>query len=761
MLPVFGGVLMTLNARKAYLFGDFELGVTARVLTRKGERVHLGSKAFDVLTCLVMRAGEIVTKDELLKTVWPESFVEEGNLTQQISALRRALGDCSGYITTIPGKGYQFTADVQIEALAKPSPENQTEEVPVPKVREGTGLFIVESPIRTVNQILTAPADETEEDARPSTEPVVDQSAEKPRKGIHTTSLSPPDARGRKGRMWLAGATAAVLLSVTAYFIRASLRRPPFEHFTIEKLAFSLNVPVTAISPDGAYLAFVRQDSSGAETLWVHHIATGSERPVLQNAAFVYVHATFSPDGGFIYFQVDPRGVMPIFATRSDVYRIPILGGQPQQIAQGADAPIRFIDQGRRLCLYRENHPANYEFVSAALDGGDEKVLFTGKPPYPLAAACAPDGKRAAVEDSAGNVEVLEFASGSGRTLSSSSSVGGLLSTLCWAPDGRGMFGVISNERSPFSYQIVFLSYPDGRLRQIVNDLGEYRDISLTANADIIATRQSERNAQFEDISLKDHARVKDYPVADLMWFSWLDGSRIIESDRESNIKDVDLTEGTATTLNLSRDHSFAMPSPCGATAFVARGVEPDGERRIYKMNLDGSGATQITHGPRNLLPECTSDGKWLFYVENRDPANPALMRMPLAGGEAQKVAETEGFNVSPDGKLVANNPGENGSKQICIFFTDTLQQKQCLPLPADASDWITFSADSKSIYFVRQTRKEATIWRQPLDGSPAVLIASLPGKFVYWLRASPDGTRLGLNTMVRQYRPVLLREIR
>ena len=95
------------------------------------------------------------------------------------------------------------------------------------------------------------------------------------------------------------------------------------------------------------------------------------------------------------------------------------------------------------------------------------------------------------------------------------------------------------------------------------------------------------------------------------------------------------------------------------------------------------------------------------------------------------------------------------------MFFSETLQQSQCLRLPADTRDWIAFSADSGSIYYVRQTRKEATIWKQPLDRSPAVLIANLPGKFVYRMRASPDGASLGLNAMMLQYQPVLLREIR
>src|ERR1700761_5349677 len=104
---------MSLTSKHIYQFAEFELRVSGRILTRDGKPIQLGSKAFEVLTCLVTHAGEVVTKDALLKTVWPESFVEESNLSQHIFALRRAFGDRAGFIVTIPGRGYQFTEPVR------------------------------------------------------------------------------------------------------------------------------------------------------------------------------------------------------------------------------------------------------------------------------------------------------------------------------------------------------------------------------------------------------------------------------------------------------------------------------------------------------------------------------------------------------------------------------------------------------------------------------------------------------------------------
>ena len=94
-------------------FGDFTLNVTERLLLREGRAVPLTPKAFDVLAALAARPGRLVTKDELLKEVWPDAFVEESNLAYHVFALRRALGDTAEghqYVETVPKRGYRFVA---------------------------------------------------------------------------------------------------------------------------------------------------------------------------------------------------------------------------------------------------------------------------------------------------------------------------------------------------------------------------------------------------------------------------------------------------------------------------------------------------------------------------------------------------------------------------------------------------------------------------------------------------------------------------
>ena len=99
---------------EVFAFGPFVLDRQRRVLTRAGAAVAVTPKAFDLLVVLVRNGGAVVSKDVLMSELWPDTAVEEGNLTFQVSTLRKALGsEGSQYVATIPGRGYQFAAPLQ------------------------------------------------------------------------------------------------------------------------------------------------------------------------------------------------------------------------------------------------------------------------------------------------------------------------------------------------------------------------------------------------------------------------------------------------------------------------------------------------------------------------------------------------------------------------------------------------------------------------------------------------------------------------
>ena len=106
---------MTLQARRVYQFGQFQLDIQEYMLLRDGKVVPLTRKAFETLSLLVQNSGIVLQKDEMMKSIWPNSFVEEATLAQNVFTLRRILGESPNqaqYIETVPGRGYRFIAKV-------------------------------------------------------------------------------------------------------------------------------------------------------------------------------------------------------------------------------------------------------------------------------------------------------------------------------------------------------------------------------------------------------------------------------------------------------------------------------------------------------------------------------------------------------------------------------------------------------------------------------------------------------------------------
>ena len=124
-----------------YAFGTFVLDTAQQVVLRQGVLVPLTPKTYETLLALVKNSGRVIPKAELMKALWPDSFVEEANLTQQISVIRKALGEAPGtdpYIVTVTGKGYRFAAEVKEWAaegnpvISEPMLSEESTPLPVP-----------------------------------------------------------------------------------------------------------------------------------------------------------------------------------------------------------------------------------------------------------------------------------------------------------------------------------------------------------------------------------------------------------------------------------------------------------------------------------------------------------------------------------------------------------------------------------------------------------------------------------------------------
>ena len=143
---------MLLSTNELIRFDDYGLDLRKRVLTHLDAPVTLTPKAFDVLVFLAMNPGRVVTKEEILESVWSGSFVEEGNLPKYISQLRRALGEKSPLIVTVPGRGYQFAAQAfrsqaETEIAAGDAAGQRPGDILVQRVRERTEMVYEDLPV--------------------------------------------------------------------------------------------------------------------------------------------------------------------------------------------------------------------------------------------------------------------------------------------------------------------------------------------------------------------------------------------------------------------------------------------------------------------------------------------------------------------------------------------------------------------------------------------------------------------------------------
>ena len=144
---------MSQTAQHCYEFSGFRLDTVQRALTRDGKPVALTTKAIDMLLFLVENRGRVLEKDELMKALWPESFVEEGNLTHHIFVLRKALGDDQNgntLIQTIPRRGYKFVAPVKNVEASPTETKERCEASAIPGMIPASSYWASNSPFRSL-----------------------------------------------------------------------------------------------------------------------------------------------------------------------------------------------------------------------------------------------------------------------------------------------------------------------------------------------------------------------------------------------------------------------------------------------------------------------------------------------------------------------------------------------------------------------------------------------------------------------------------
>jgi eukaryotic-like serine/threonine-protein kinase len=548
----------------------------------------------------------------------------------------------------------------------------------------------------------------------------------------------------------------AVLLIVAAGFgIYTFLNRShpiPFQNFAIKKLTSTGRARVAAISPDGKYVLNVQKDEHGWDSLWIRNIPSDSNTQVLPPMKGVhYWGVTFSPDGNFIYLHRSDTD-----SNYGVLYRAPILGGTPSPVIKDIDSNITFSPDGKRGAFLRDNSPeaGKYHILIADLASGEEKTLAVGSLSTTFAnVTWSPDGKTIITDQPQGEQRGLfavDTTTGAIRPLTVSSDK--IFRTPVWMPDGSGVLVGYSSSAAADRDQIGFVSYPKGEFRTVSNDTNDYTGISLSADGKSLVSVLDNENRRVsvmpsDGSSLGTEVTSRQY-TSGVDWTP--DGKLLVDLDYATVILDpatgqkTNVHQGTGTTLP-------ATSSLCtdGKTIVLSAGAF---SQNIFRMDLSGSNLKRLTSGKQDLVPECSKDSRWVYYMDFGDSGS--LMRVPIDGGKPEQVSKFPdwggGFDFSPDGKQLAFvamvKPAPEYTEKLVVLDLATGQFVQSFDSDFTGGfNHIRFTRDGKAILFVKHDGAGDSIWSQALDSTPAKLLATFKSDQIVDFRPSPDGKQLAV----------------
>jgi Tol biopolymer transport system component/DNA-binding winged helix-turn-helix (wHTH) protein len=578
---------------RTFAFGSFVADTVTRRLWNDGHPVPITAKTFEVLVVLLEHRDRLVTKDELLDRVWPDTAVQENNLARQVSSLRRALGqrpDQGDYILTVPGQGYRFVAD------AEDVPELPRE------FRETNGVHHQVAP-ESVGDIDDLPAEDG---------PLIAQ----PFVRLNSDSFESRSSSGANKRWSVSAGVGMAVLLLTFTLATLLLRRHdagPETRRTLQRVTFDAGLPRDASwSPDGQWIVFAT-DRDGNGDLWKQRVGTAD--PVrLTMSEDSESQPEWSPDGRSIVFRSERDG--------GGLYIIPTDGGAERMVSGFGYEPHWSADSTHILFKRSEILPDLPTIYVVGLDG---------RPPRPLRpevlgqfrslqAAWHPDGRRVSVwgTDQHGAVRFLNVPLGTRAVTVSkiSASVQGNLEGIqpgrfVWARSGRYIYFEGSASDSKNVWRITIdpstEEMADGPVR-LTTGTGEETNVAVSPDGNkILFTSSSSRTRLWAFPLDSSTGRIVGEPhpitqgsTGEVDFDAQADGSKVayraVRAGR-NELWERSLGEGRERLLLSSPDWKLVKPrwSPDGAKlAFLRCGTE-GGAPVLALLNADGSGERALT----------------------------------------------------------------------------------------------------------------------------------------------------------------------
>ena len=691
-----------------YAIGPFILDGVRRTVWQGGVFVPLNGKTFEVLAMLITHRDRVVTKEELLKHIWPDTFVQENNLARHVSILRRLLGerpDQHGYILTVQGRGYRFVAPV---------------------------VELTELPV----EVTTRSADASRAEADRSPAEADEALAVESESAVHRPSPAPAVA---SGRVWgdhrmalgvLMGTAASLIavLSAASFWAPGPVANP--SESVLRQLTYGPDAQMTPTwAPDGRAFAYA-SDRDGNFDVYVQQ--TDDSDPVrLTSSPAQDMQPAWSPDGSWLAYRSerDGGGVYVMSPKGGPERRLADFGFNPQWSSDGSLVLLKSSEVERR------GRPRAYV---VKLDGQTPREIrpdVTARFWSP-AFAWHPDGRVSFAGQTTSGEWKFVTASLDGvadvvssipdSIVESKKALGLSLGRFTWAPSGRTLYfeGRSHDASNLWSVDVdpSTLAWR-GPLRRLTTGAGRDKGLTLTSDG---------RNLAFETAT--ERTRI---------WAFRLDRRTGAVADAGQP-----LTTGAAGEYDAAVSHDGRQ--------LVYRTVR-DGRQELWQLSISDHTERRLladAHAVRSV-PRWSPDGASLSYLINftRSDAKvqpePALAVLSTTGGSERLLRSRDSRTVTPDdwsadGRSIlgACRPNNRVHTAICLVPVDS-----DAPATVVVSDpqrglhnarfspdqkWITFTADGEQ-------PATATVRVQSTSGGPVIPITD--GRFlVDKARWSQDG---------------------
>lgn len=765
-----------------YDFGPFRLDLANHLLFRTANEtvVHLTPKVFETLLVLVQRAGQVLTKEELLDLIWPDTAVEEGNLTRNVATLRKALGEEHGehhYIETLSRRGYRFIAKVEIittQQLASPaltslngnapaivSPLETTASRPdVTSAKAAAQLSAAEQEIALLSILADVAKSLLPSDAKEKSVP--SEQAPASQRPIHTSDFRRIiNHYGQTIKL-----SAALLLAGVALTLWFSERRngqsasESFQSMEMIRLTTTGQIRDVAISPDGKYVAYIRGDA-GQQCLRLRQVVTGSDVTLVAPTETRYRGLTFSPDSNYLFFVSRQKN-----EAANVLFSLPILGGTAKKLLSGVDSSPTFSPDGTQLAFIRESPTLGESLLLIAnVDGSGERKLAARKLPSFFSVdgpAWSPDGQRIACAAASFNgglsfqAVLIAVADGSEAVLGSQRWL--WMKRLVWLPDSSGLLMPARQQKTSLFSQIWQLTYPGGEARRVTNDLHDYHGLGLTADTKTLVTVQVEELSTLWVMPRADPSRatrITSVPNRQdgYRGLAWTPDGRIVYSSTEDNSRDLwivnaDGTQPARLTSNVG-DNFFPTVSQDGQ--FIIFLSNRSNALRVWRMVANGSNPQELTHGDLDQTPTLSPDQQWIVYSSIQSGKR-TLWKVPVNGGEAVPLTDkvTEFPAISQDGQWIACLYRENANAPSSVAVLSWIDGSPLrffdLPtVPWSLVRWLPTNGAEPTLTWVETADEVSNLWGQPFNGGAPTRLTEFQTERIFAYAWSADGQRLAL----------------